>query len=188
VRRVGKKSKRITKRERTAYHEAAHAVVAFYCNLVPKTRHVTIVPDEDTAGHHKSYKTPSFHPGIDVSPRAQVRVQEEIQVCLAGNIAVKKLTGRYEHKLSSNDMKRAVDYALSLAGSSESAGKLVEWLWVCTEDGVNRWWPIIQKVAQCLLEHETLVGEELRQVIQRAENELVHELRDTARGVSSVNT
>jgi hypothetical protein len=42
----------------------------------------------------------------------------------------------------------------------------IRWMWVRTEDFVDLWWPQIEAVAVALLDHSTMRGREIRDVVR----------------------
>jgi len=91
---MNRPSTRITKRLRTtAYHEAGHAVAAWWLFL--KFRYVTIKPDGDTLGHVKFNRSPKwFSPDIDKSDRVRLFAERHIISSFAGQIAEAQVPGQ----------------------------------------------------------------------------------------------
>ena len=149
--------KKLTKIERTAYHEAGHAVVAHFLRYAHKVRKVTIVPDDkkNTLGHATSWAKPSVDHN-DADSKTYMTIQSEIMGLLAGGTAEKLASGRRNPKGSSFDMHGAVDLAVSLHGSGELASAYVDWLARLVEAMLRSQWKYVQQVAQSLLTHKTL--------------------------------
>ena len=115
-----------TNETRTAYHEAGHAVAAFFAHIAVKS--VTVVPDKDTSGRVKHYRTPSFRPDVNADARTNQRALAHILVDLAGPAAEREIGGRaFRHATSRQDYQNAVDLATLLCGSNESVNALLRW-------------------------------------------------------------
>jgi ATP-dependent Zn protease len=74
-------AKRPTKLERTAYHEAGHAVAAY--SLRWKIIEVSIVPDPDSLGHVTRTPLKDFHPDDDTRFSTLRKGEKEIILYLA---------------------------------------------------------------------------------------------------------
>ena len=76
------------KLEKTAYHEAGHAVAAFL--LRKRFSYVTIESGEDSLGHIilKRFRD-SFQPDVDEISKIRRPLEKDIMISLAGNAADK---------------------------------------------------------------------------------------------------
>jgi ATP-dependent Zn protease len=156
-----------TELTRTAYHEAGHAVAAFFEHLAIKS--VTVVPDEGSFGKVKHYRTPSFRPDVNADARTNQRVLAHMLVDLAGPAAEREIGGRaFRHATSHQDYQNAADLATRLCGSDESVNALLRWVGVCARDLVRTRWPMIELLAKALLTRRTLNGRQVREVILAA--------------------
>jgi ATP-dependent Zn protease len=68
--------------ERTAYHEAGHAVASYHLHVA--FSYISITPDEDSWGRVKHPKLSNFKPEWDDSPREQIA--QETYLLLAGQV------------------------------------------------------------------------------------------------------
>ena len=161
-----------TRQERTAYHEAGHAVASHLCKYAPNIRKVTIVPTEEAHGHVSPYAESSFQPEFNTDLR---RIVDRVTVLLAGNEAVKKLTGRYDNRGASEDRSEAVNLALYETGSSEETAALINWVQVRTKNLVDFHWDYIRAVATELLQRKTLSGRATSKVIYDEMTRLIAE-------------
>lgn len=154
----------------TAYHEAGHAV-AYYCLRVqqhyplPLMRRVTIVPSEDMLGHTAPFPTPSYDPDLYSSPSTALRAHAEIVVCFAGAIAERRHIGRRSTG-AEIDHRLAIDLAEAVTGSPSETEALLKWLRERAANLINSRWRFVEAVAAALLEHRTLTGRQVRDVIQ----------------------
>jgi ATP-dependent Zn protease len=103
---------KISRLERTAYHEAGHAVAA--CIYHRRFRHATIVPNKEqgSLGHCLYTELHNFHPDMEQDRRTLAWIEREILVGLAGATALAHLTGRLTWEGASSDWRDAYDLAL----------------------------------------------------------------------------
>ena len=166
---MAEKRKRITKIERTAYHEAGHAVMYFLQHLPFK--YVTIEPDEENLGHLKSAPSPkSFRPDIDISGRTRRNVERMAKGSMAGPIAEQHFVGRRVrsgHGQDWDDTLRLVGY---LCGSDEQVAAYTEWLWISARDELLHLgnWDAVKAVASELLTHRRIGSRRCREIIKAA--------------------
>jgi hypothetical protein len=151
--------------ERTAYHEAGHAV-AFYHLHVPIS-YVTIVPDEDSLGHVKD-PLPNFDPDkLDISREAFERhcrdgtspfppelnryftecnitlktadwMERKILVSFAGPLAEQRFANRHNWIGSDReDWRSGFDTASNLVEGGEILQKYVDYLWARAKGLLN---------------------------------------------------
>ena len=118
-----KRSHVITEKERrlTAYHEAGHAIVTYYCPMQDKVHQVSIVPRGWAGGF------PLSLPEKDVSFQTKRWMEEEIAVLLAGR-ASEQLVLEDISTGASNDIERATKIARAMVcryGFSDKLGPMI---------------------------------------------------------------
>ena len=118
-----KRSHVITEKERrlTAYHEAGHAIVTYYCPLQDKVHQVSIVPRGWAGGFTLSL------PEKDVSFQTKRWMEEEIAVLLAGRVS-EQLVLEDISTGASNDIERATKIARDMVcryGFSDKLGPMI---------------------------------------------------------------
>ena len=118
-----KRSHDITEKERrlTAYHEAGHAIVTYYCPLQDKVHQVSIVPRGWAGGFTLSL------PEKDVSFQTKRWMEEEIAVLLAGRVS-EQLVLEDISTGASNDIERATKIARAMVcryGFSDKLGPMI---------------------------------------------------------------
>ena len=118
-----KRSHVITEKERrlTAYHEAGHAIVTYYCPLQDKVHQVSIVPRGWAGGFTLSL------PEKDVSFQTKRWMEEEIAVLLAGRVS-EQLVLEDIATGASNDIGRAAKIARAMVcrdGLSDKLGPMI---------------------------------------------------------------
>lgn len=153
-------------RERAAYHEAGHAIMAdAYGRRVVR---VSIVEDEDTKGRVERLN-PRWMQGIvyNLTPYREIALHKEIMVCLAGAAATGLHANYATWRGTEVDRAIAADLVLRVTGEEQEAAALVNWLWIRTRNKLARpvVWPRVEAVATALLEHGELTGDEFRAVI-----------------------
>jgi hypothetical protein len=157
--------------ERTAYHEAGHAVAAYLRHL--RFTNVSIVPDRGTLGRCEFSEAPIIIDlSVPPSPRTRARVETLIIVSLAGVIAECLLTGRHNWRGAHADLHDAARYAESLAGSDNEAGTYARWLWEHTRVLLSAppCWLAIRQLAAALAKERRIGERRARALIASALN------------------
>lgn len=118
-----KRSHVITEKERnlTAYHEAGHAIVTYYCPEQDKVHQVSIIPRGGAGGFTLSL------PEKDVSYATRRWMEQEIAVLLGGRAAEQLVLDDISTG-ASNDIERATKIARAMVcryGFSERLGPMV---------------------------------------------------------------
>jgi len=177
-----------TREELTAYHEAGHAVISFGRRIGISV--VTIAPTERYLGRIEHTQVPSYEPvplshGMTWDERIaadkqemrrqsfqKARVFREIDVLLAGVLAVVRLTGqlpkRSDNYATYPDFQSAHDWAEFICASERQSEALIEWRKVVVEEDMKQpaTWSCVRAVAKQLLSKKTLNGREVRKVIR----------------------
>ena len=118
-----KKSRIITEKDKrlTAFHEAGHAVVTYYCDTADKVHQVSIIPRGMAGGYTMSLPTE------DKSYRTRKEMFENLQTLLGGRIAEQLVLDDISTG-ASNDIERVTAVARSMVmryGFSEKLGTVV---------------------------------------------------------------
>ena len=118
-----KRSHVMTEKEKrlTAYHEAGHAVVTYYCQHQDPVHQISIIPRGMAGGFTMSL------PQEDRSYKCRKEMLEDIQVLLGGRVA-EALTLDDISTGASNDMERASELARKMVtkfGMSDKMGPIV---------------------------------------------------------------
>ena len=177
--------KKTTREERTAYHEAGHAVAHERLRYARKLRKVTIIPDpnENSRGcvvHDKL--PPSFDPWEnEITPRDMAGIEDDAVCSFAGGIAEKRFAGRHDYAGASEDRQHAIDLASPLTGGpgDKVLNAYLRYLWVRAEGLVESRliWPEIEAVAKALLERKTLTRKEVHDIRLRVMREGIEEAK-----------
>jgi hypothetical protein len=155
--------------ERTAYHEAGHAVAAYLRRL--RFTSISIIPYRGTLGHCEFSEAPVI---IDLNAHsighARRRMETLIIVSLAGVVAECLLTGRHNWRGAHADLHDAARYASFVTGSDDELGAYVRWLWEHTKMllGAPPCWLAIQQLAAVLIEDRRLGERRARAIIGEA--------------------
>ena len=104
-----KKSHKITDKDKriTAYHEAGHAVVAYYCPTQDPVHQISIIPRGMAAGFTMQL------PQEDRSHKLRGEMKEEIEVLLSGRVAESLVLDDITTG-ASNDIERATEIARNM--------------------------------------------------------------------------
>ena len=163
--------KKVAELERTAYHEAGHAVMA---NILRRRFHfITIDPeklDENTEGlvkmvhSNKLLETIEFG-GFD----SQTLTEKQIKITLGGEVACELLVGSKSRHLS-QDVQVSLHLAQSQCGNAEEADAYLNWLWLSVRNRLRLQhnWVCVQAVAKALMKHKTLSYRTAREIIRNA--------------------
>ena len=118
-----KRSHVITDKEKnlTAYHEAGHAVVTYYCKTQDPVHQISIIPRGMAGGYTMSL------PENDRKYRVRKEMLEDIQVLLGGRVAESLVLDDISTG-ASNDIERATEMARNMVvryGMTESLGPIL---------------------------------------------------------------
>jgi len=118
-----KRSHVITDKEKnlTAYHEAGHAVVTYYCKTQDPVHQISIIPRGMAGGYTMSL------PENDRKYRVRKEMLEDIQVLLGGRVAEALVLDDISTG-ASNDIERATEMARNMVvryGMTESLGPIL---------------------------------------------------------------
>jgi hypothetical protein len=153
--------------ERTAYHEAGHAVASYYLHVALSS--VTIIPEEDSLGHIKHPKLNNFEPEWDNSLKVVDRAERMILVFFAGQVAEGRFANRHNWKGSREDWHEAVNMASYFAGNNEVLQAYVNYLWARAKTLFNLpWlWAAVEAVAKELLIRKKMGSRLTRKIIRK---------------------
>jgi hypothetical protein len=150
----------------TAYHEAAHAVLSV--RLGRYVKKVSIVPEGHVLGLVVNGKHPKWlDPESVTDARTFKYIEREVMIAFAGHIAESKFTGHSNHVGATSDYRCAVDLAGYYCGNDRETEKLLDWLWIRTENflSLRHNWKAIEAVAAELVMRKTISGRAARRVI-----------------------
>jgi hypothetical protein len=154
--------------EATAYHEAGHAVAAWWLDLPFK--YVTINPDVGSLGHVMHNQAPKwFNPEIETGDRQRLRGERHIMAGFAGQIAEGKYRGRRPRYGMDSDNDSAVNMAMYFCGTTDTTEAFMHFCFLSSRDLTIKSWWAVKAVAKALLERMTLSRKEVKETI-RAES------------------
>ena len=189
---VSRRLARLT-RERTAYHEAGHAVVGVLLRWAIKE--VSIVPAYGMLGHVRHPRSAVDYWSVEeiASRRSRsgmsdlaslvesplekpthsrlrrTRACVDIAVRLAGVQAEKLFTGRWNERGAGFDRFQVLDLARQLATDlSTTPNRIIVCEGVRASRLLTANWRCVEAVASALLEHDRLTGREVRAIVKRA--------------------
>ena len=164
-----------TQIERTAYHEAGHAVAFIEMRLAFK--YVTIVPgcawwsDDAKLGYLQPVAVKGFRPDRNVDRRTRERAEARIIGLLAGSIAEAKLIGQDVPKSGSRvDLDQAASLAKCFCGSDEEVEAYLESLYVRTKQLFDspHVWAAVEALAGELFKHTRVSAVLARKIVRAA--------------------
>jgi ATP-dependent Zn protease len=155
--------------ERTAYHEAGHAVVAMKLNQ--KFHHVTIEPEEGSLGHILHDKlSRRFRPDVEMGFRTREKIENHCLISMAGMAAESKFIGSETWEGGGSDKDRAIVFASYLYFDSEIVGPYILFMRARADSLMRsaRVWSQVEAVAAALLEHRTLTWDRVEEIYKAA--------------------
>lgn len=156
---MARPSNKLSQLEATAYHEAGHAVAAFFFGFHIKS--ATVLAADDYLGRVDSRPKGKLDFGSN-TPAMRIKAEKFIIVTLAGDIAQRRFNPRSSRTWqTTSDRALAADLALTVCGSGESATAYLAWLSIRARDIIHGRWDTVEKVARLLLDRKTVTGQEL---------------------------
>ena len=155
-----------------AYHEAGHAAVAFELRVAIKK--VTIEPEGDSLGYVLHQKRLSETIEWDNLNRYRWRMEKRVMVALAGYHAEKKFNPKgVRHYSFAQDRRNSMEVVNCFCGGIAEMEAYLKWLDVRTQGHLSMsWvWLGVERLAEALIEHGTLKGRRVRQILQDARQE-----------------
>jgi ATP-dependent Zn protease len=167
----------------TAYHEAGHVVAAHFQDI--RFRHATIKPDEadNSLGHVLYGQLSKAIVGVlnagELTPRQRAHIEARIIASFAGGIAERKYRGRHNNIGRRQDLRNAFDFADALSSSEREAQAYQHLLYIRAEDLIEKYWWVVEALADALMVAETLTADEARQAIYRASDRRLEERKQS---------
>jgi ATP-dependent Zn protease len=163
---------RSTELEKTAYHEAGHAVLAVLLGVGLKAAGVSIVPHEpDREGMNK---VPSLgHCAVDMND--SVKMFQFVSICLAGHVAQNLFRPRSSHWLELGGRGSDFYRAVTVLEASRKSKSIEDGRWTDsyirivqkeTKKLLRKQWHAVQTLASALLERKTLTGQEAEAIVK----------------------
>ncbi len=161
-----KQRPRNRERERTAYHEAGHAVIDHTHGITVKR--VSIIADDESLGRVHD-KVPRWMREIDynMTPYREIKVHQHIMANLAGAAAVAIYANYGTWRGAGTDLQTATAMADCVTSGPEETNALLGWLWIRTRRTLVSppTWTWVEAVATALLAHHELTGEQFRSLL-----------------------
>jgi hypothetical protein len=152
--------------EVVAYYESGHVIIV-NCEDIPIHR-VTLEPGENHDGLTKMGRFLIANADCDdITPRRRDRLERFVRVMLAGNIAqhrFKPRSGYREFNLHA-DRHKAVELLSHFTRSNEELGAYLRLLQIQTKQKIEGRWPLVEAVANALLDRRTLSRDEVRTIV-----------------------
>jgi hypothetical protein len=158
----------LDRQERTAYHEAGHAVMAYLEQIA--ISHASIIENEESFGRVvlKSVVGPSFE--FDLSWRNRKSIEKHCKVYLAGSIAERLARGRANWRGAHGDRSALANLIQYVYAQEEVVKAYVDYLSALTASELKneRTWRAVTAVAKELLERGRLGGRTVRRIVREA--------------------
>jgi Peptidase family M41 len=159
---------RVRRLEQTAYHEAGHAVAAFFHDV--PIRHVTIVPGSDYLGRttYMPRVVSALRRVLDDrgSLRDRELVEHKLLSSACGRAAARRLTGRTSYTGAAGDFENEDEIMFGLGYEGGEIGLYGRLLDSQARRFVDLRWRQVVAVAEALLERQRLDDDELAQIIR----------------------
>jgi hypothetical protein len=156
-----------------AYHEAGHAVVAWYYGFGCTA---PIRPGDDNVRRHFSTMLlRRLRPGVELTVNDREQLEAHVRCVLAGGIAQRKSDPQtYDRAVDGSDRRMAVELLYWLAETEQELTAYWQLLAIQTHDLLNRAsiWPLVEAVASKLVEQEELNGPDCEDVIRAGVKQL----------------
>ncbi len=150
----------------TAYHEAGHAVAAFFLDLSIGRDSLTIVRKDCSAGVTQVHLQLTGDPELAAAPRTRVRIERFAVMSLAGNTAQKKYAPRSWFAASSDVLGAARLLECISGGCNDILNARLRVAELEARNLVNNRWDEISAVAASLIERKALTATQVEEVIK----------------------
>jgi ATP-dependent Zn protease len=169
-----KSPQKITELERTAYHEAGHAVMAYL--LKRKFHFITIDPkrlDGNTGGLVQLVHAPKLSKNLNCGgPNNRALTEKQIKILLSGEVAYGLFAGRKNWERSSDDVQACLGLADSQCGDEEESSAYLNWLLLSVRNELHlpHNWICVRALAEVLMKKKTISYAKTREIIQIEQN------------------
>jgi ATP-dependent Zn protease len=152
---------------RVAHHEGSHAYCAHVLGVPLES--ATIVPTSGSLGHIVLTKRAStFNPAQMTPAQAETYVRKHSMVGFAGNAGTLRFTGENDWEGASEDLAVTRSIISRVALSDEDGEARFQMYRQEAEQLIKRDWILVCAVADALMQHKTLTGSQVGEVIARA--------------------
>ena len=149
----------------SAYHEAGHAVMAHLCGQ--HLTQVEIIGDEEHSGSVSSLRLrdePEMgEEGLGLRTAA---IEARILCVCAGMVSEQMVSGSRHWDEGSEDVDEAVRLAMRVVGDCERVMVYLEEAREHAEFVLRRHWAAVETLANALLLHRSLVGQQVRAILE----------------------
>jgi len=170
----------MSEEETTAYHEAGHAVAAFFLNLDIGRHGVTIISTEDALGSAHILRRFKEQLDVSVSPRNHLKIENYAIMSLAGNVAQQKFRPGSEYA-GHQDLLDAADLLDYISGSTSETQARINLAQIKAEQLVDLHWKKITAVAEALLRHKTMNSAQVLRCFQSLDTTRVQKSKSKTR-------
>lgn len=152
-------------RESTAIHEAGHSVCAYL--LGKRLKRVTVIETDEYLG--LSVHDPRFPEGFnEFADGFEGEMKKLVLIHLAGAAAEVIAFGDYDSDGPESDFHKAVDCATYCVGGPDALQKFIDRSFDEVKELLQQHWQAVQTLAEHLLKHGELTGEQAEEIIRSA--------------------
>lgn len=155
----------------TRFHEAGHAVMAFWSDVPIKG--ITVVADDAALGHVAHYSPGRwFRPDLDLTPRVLARIDAHVRIGLAGKIAqtihAESLTTKPRNWRANirhgaeHDMHNVVNLAVY---RTQAVAEYIAWMEVEVRATMQARWRQVTLMADALAGQPVMTGDQARSAL-----------------------
>ncbi len=149
-----------------AYHEAGHAVAAFFLGLSLGRHGVTIGASKETDNLGSAHVPPRLaeQPDCAISGRTKLRLEQLAVMLLAGDMAERK-HNPHRRRGDHRDRENATDLLGYISGLQAVLQARLNLAYAEAQELIDCRWEHVQAVAKALLEKKALTKSEVREII-----------------------
>jgi hypothetical protein len=157
----------MSKLQRTTYHEAGHAVASYV--LKRRFSKITIIPGGDHLGSTSKLDS-SLYDVSDRDSNSRNRIEADIIVHFAGQIAEKLFTSGYNWEVARGEDGTAVCLVESLVSSVDEREAYLNWLFIRAKELIKLpcHWRAVEELAFELLKERSIGYRKARRIIADA--------------------
>jgi hypothetical protein len=157
--------KKLSLLERTAYHEAGHALLAFRFHIPIKE--ISIIEKGDSLGHVSSTHLPQ---SLILGTYSNNIIEKYIMWCFSGLAAESIVTGKKNYVGASLDSESATELIIRNVGSSEQATQYSEEMWKKTISWMKLPTNLnyLHLIAAILLQKKKLTKKDLKNIFKKS--------------------
>jgi ATP-dependent Zn protease len=153
--------------EKTAYHEAGHAITALHLNI-PFTK-VSIVSKEDYLGYVSTKPPKWFSPDSDNSYRTYNFINNRVMFAFSGLASEKIKFGRFNYSGAEQDLHTAIELSSYIISDTRELKAYLRWMKIKTLNflNVSYRWKLVEVLAEELIHFNELEKRAVQEIRQK---------------------